>query len=378
MRRKFPPALLLGAVLALASPVASLAAGQRAQPRVVGGSDATIAQYPWQAAVAISPAKAPGEDAHQRQFCGGSLITSRIVITAAHCVYHRDPDCNSDASCETGDPNGDGTRKADPDDIDVVLSRTTLSNPEEGEEVPVESVTYQDHYDPTFGSSGIPSVDVAYLVLAAPASEPTIQIAGTDEAGLWAPGSNVEISGWGSTSETGDTVDTLQAATVPMTSDATCAEEYGSNFDPDTMVCAGYQDGGVDTCYGDSGGPLEAPLGDGAVSAGGNHQLGARLRRAWLRGRLYPCGGGAYGEPDPGGRRRARRDLQPRPERADLRLRRCAARDTAAARRFDPHAARCTCDSNSRCSAAQSVREVQSRQDQEEATPLHEARPRDD
>jgi Trypsin len=264
MRNGLLSALIVAAALALVSPAPSAAAGgPAAQPRIVGGSESTIAQYPWQAALVTSSAKAPDQDAHHRQFCGGSLLTSRIVITAAHCVYHRDPDCNSDVACQTGDPNGDGTQKADPDDVDVVLSRTTMSNAAEGEELPVEGVSIQDSYDPTYGSSGIPDFDVAYLVLAAPAAEPSIKIAGTDESGLWAPGSTVEISGWGSTSETGDTVDGLRAAAVPMTSDSTCASEYGSNFDPNAMVCAGFPEGGVDTCYGDSGGPLQAPLGDG-------------------------------------------------------------------------------------------------------------------
>ena len=287
MRTGMLSALLVASALALVSPAPSAAAGgPAAQPRIVGGSESTIAQYPWQAALVTSSAKAPDQDAHQRQFCGGSLLTSRIVITAAHCVYHRDPDCNSDVACQTGDPNGDGTQKADPDDVDVVLSRTTMSNAEEGEELPVEGVSIQDSYDPAYGSSGIPDFDVAYLVLAAPAAEPSIKIAGTDEGGLWAPGSTVEISGWGSASETGDTVDTLRAAAVPMTSDSTCASEYGSNFDPNAMVCAGFPEGGVDTCYGDSGGPLEAPLGDGAYRLVGI--------TSWGRGCAEPGYAGVY------------------------------------------------------------------------------------
>ena len=253
----------LGVVLGLLVPATAGATDRTVEPRVVGGSQSAIAQYPWQAAVVESSAKAPGQNAHERQFCGGSLIAPQIVITAAHCVHDNDPDCNSFVSCLLHDPNGDHTRKVDPDDIDVVLGRTTLSDGSSGEEAPVQGLVEQGNFDPAYGSHGLPNYDVAYLVLASPASAPVIKIAGTDEDALWDPESWVEISGWGSTSETGDTVDTLRSAAVPVTADSTCADEYGDDYDPSTMVCAGFEGGGVDTCYGDSGGPLQAPLDGG-------------------------------------------------------------------------------------------------------------------
>ena len=82
--------LCLVPALRLLAPAVS---AQSPEPRIAGGSAASIEQYPWQAALVLSPAKASG-DAHQRQFCGGSLITSSIVLTAAHCLYDDDPDCN--------------------------------------------------------------------------------------------------------------------------------------------------------------------------------------------------------------------------------------------------------------------------------------------
>jgi secreted trypsin-like serine protease len=266
---------MLGIALALLLPAAAIAGGPSAQPRVVGGSASTTAQYPWQAAVVLSTAQRPGQNAHQRQFCGGSLITAQIVITAGHCVADNDPDCSSAAACSLNDPSGDGTQKVDPDDVDVVLGRTTLSDASSGEEMPVQAVLEQSNFDPAYGSGDIPRYDVAYLVLASPASEPPIQIAGADERSLWAPDGWEEISGWGSTSETGGTVDTLRSAAVPITDDSTCASEYGSNFDASTMVCAGFQGGGVDTCYGDSGGPLEAPLDGGGYRLVGITSWGA-------------------------------------------------------------------------------------------------------
>jgi Trypsin len=245
---------------------------QSPQPRVVGGHTATIEQYPWQAAVVGSPDDFPStSDAHDRQFCGGSLITRSIVLTAAHCVYDTDFDCDPDIGgidvCVPGDPGGDGTKRPEPDDINVVLGRTTLSNEGAGVEFELRANPASISHDPGFDpdATGFAS-DVGYLVLETPAtlgaSIAPIDIAGNDETALWAPGMAQDVSGWGSTSEGGGTVETLRAASVPIVADTTCDNPgvYGTDFDPLTMICAGFLGGGVDTCAGDSGGPLQAPL----------------------------------------------------------------------------------------------------------------------
>lgn len=232
----------MGGVVACLALLAPAAASADVQPKIVGGSSASISQYPWQAAVVVSPAKMSG-NAHQRQFCGGSLVTTRIVITAAHCVV--------------GQTAGG---------VDVVLGRTTLSNSGEGAEIPVQALTYRSN----FSGGSAPRFDVGYLVLASPSAQPTIQIAGATEGGLWAPNALETITGWGCTvppglltgcGKTTTTSDTLQAAQVPIVPDSTCNSDYPGLFDATTQVCAGYQSGGVDSCSGDSGGPLEAPIG---------------------------------------------------------------------------------------------------------------------
>ncbi len=256
MRRR-PRFVLLGALAALGLLVPA-AASADVQPKIVGGSTASISQYPWQAALVISPSKLSG-DAHDRQFCGGSLLTSRIVITAAHCIYDTDPDNGS---------------QLDPSDVDVVLGRTTLSDSAEGVEAHVKAVSYRANYDPDYLGEGVPRFDVGYLVLSQPSSRHRIQIAGSNESSLWAPGVMADISGWGCTQEPNfllgcSTSDNLRAAKVPIIADSSCGSNsvYGAAFEARTMVCAGFLSGGVDTCNGDSGGPLQAPV------AGGGYRL---------------------------------------------------------------------------------------------------------
>ncbi len=262
MRR--PPRLFLpGTLTALAMlvPATALAqSGGSVEPHVVGGTTASVSTYPWQAAVVYSTAQSPGKNAHQRQFCGGSLLTSRIVLTAGHCVADTDPDCS--LFCAISDPGGDGTAKIDPNDVDVVLGRSTLTDTSQGAEHAVTAVVLRANFDGDYQGDGVPRYDAAYLVLSSASGQTPIKIAGTGEAVLWDPGSGADVSGWGSTSEVGSTVDTLRAVRVGVIADSACGSPsfYGSDFDPATMVCAGSLNGGVDSCFGDSGGPLEAPL----------------------------------------------------------------------------------------------------------------------
>jgi len=272
------------AALALAVPAsASAQSGGSVQPRVIGGSTASISTYPWQAAVVFSPSKVGNNNAHRRQFCAGSLITSRIVITAGHCVFDTDPDCSLTGGvnvCLPSDPGGDGTKRLDPNDVDVVLGRTTLSDTTQGQEFTVQAVKLGTSFDGNYQGDGVPRFDAAYLVLSAPAALTPIKIAGADEGALWADGSPEDISGWGSTTESGGTVDSLRAATVNIVPDATCNAAYTPDFDPATMVCAGVSGGGVDTCAGDSGGPLEAPLQGGGYRLVGLTGWGEGCARA--------------------------------------------------------------------------------------------------
>ncbi len=261
-------ALLVGALL---GPAGALAAAGQAGPRVVGGAPSSVSKYPWQAAVVISPAKLGG-GAQDRLLCGGSLVTPYVVLTAAHCVFDTDPD----------NPAADIVNDhLDADDVDVVLGRTTLSSTD-GTEQTVRAVSFNPGYSESSSQN-----DAGYLVLDSPSGQQPIKIAGSDEAALWSAGRLTEVSGWGTTSEGSDSIsDRLRAATTPVIADSSCGSSgvYGGLFDPATMVCAGYLAGRVDTCYGDSGGPLQAPTKAGGYRLVGVTSWGDGCARAFAPG----------------------------------------------------------------------------------------------
>jgi secreted trypsin-like serine protease len=188
-------------------------------PFIVGGTDATTEEFPF--VVALTSASG-------FQFCGGTLAAPNKVVTAAHCTVGESPE-----------------------NIKVVAGRTTLSG-SDGTKVDVTDIWVHPSY--TDATQGF---DVSVLTLASDVEQTPISLASTEDGALYEEGTQGLVLGWGTTSEGGSTSDTLQQATVPLTSDTTCSNSY-NEYDPKAMVCAGYEEGGIDTCQGDSGGPLVA------------------------------------------------------------------------------------------------------------------------
>jgi trypsin len=268
-------ALLLSAPLARAGSAGDVAGGDEVSgtpqkpigTRIVGGSTASITDYPYQVAL-VFDTRFGGSD-YDRQFCGGSLITTYIVLTAAHCVID-------------GDPDG-GNSSLDANDVDLVLDRTQLSG---GGGLHISAFTgayWNNAYNATTSE-----YDVGYIVLATGVSGGgRILLAGADEGALWAPGAQTFATGWGDTSDGGTSADLLRAVTVPRIADPDCsASDLGSDFLPATMLCAGSLSGGIDTCQGDSGGPLAAP-----AEGGIRRQVGVT---SWGYGCAQPNSPGVY------------------------------------------------------------------------------------
>ena len=130
--------------------------------------------------------------------------------------------------------------------------------------VGVSAVSFLRTYGAAAASGSEFADDAALLTLAAPLATwpgPRPRPCRSSPRGRSpGPGAAVTVSGFGVSGYDADNspkpIDgNLRSATLQVQPDVACAA-YGSDYDPRSMLCAGGS--GVDTCSGDSGGPLAA------------------------------------------------------------------------------------------------------------------------
>ncbi|MFK0249560.1 S1 family peptidase [Amycolatopsis azurea] len=190
-------------------------------PYIVGGSDAT-GDYPWMASLQLN-----GQ--HQ---CGGSLISSNWVVTAAHCIQS-----GLELRIGSKDHLEGGT---------LVSAADTITHP---------------NYNQVSGS-----YDIALIKLSQSVSNQTISIAQTSPVA----GTNVTLYGWGQTCpERGCSQASPRLLQQLDTSIASAGQCQG--IDAQSELCVNGTTSGT-ACYGDSGGPavFQGTLAGATSRAGSN------------------------------------------------------------------------------------------------------------
>lgn len=192
--------------------------------RIVGGTDAEPSTHPFQVGLLAKSV----EDNFYAQFCGGTLVSSQYVVTAAHC---------SDF--------------VHPTEVQVLVGTQRLDG--SGQRVNVTSVTVHPNWN-----TRTDNYDVAVWKLSAPVTGLSFATLATTQPTT--AGVALRATGWGTLWSEGERSETLQQVDVPYVPTVGRACQYQRGITAQ-MLCAG--EAGKDSCQGDSGGPLTMNNGSG-------------------------------------------------------------------------------------------------------------------
>lgn len=195
----------------------------KATPRIIGGLGVDPMDQKWNAIVALVSTE------NDSAFCGGTLIAPRWVLTAAHCIQDSDAADNKSS-------------------IKIFYGSYTLHS-DRGRYASVKSL----HIHPRYTSTDLTN-DIALIELNQTIDNVHILPLAEARPSEFTTGS---IAGWGTLSYNSPVYpNSLQEAHIPILENASCPTLHYFNDRSKGKFCAGPLEGGTDSCYGDSGGPL--------------------------------------------------------------------------------------------------------------------------
>jgi len=195
-------------------------------PYIVNGYEAIKHEYPFMAALMN----------RNRQFCGGSLIDEKHVLTAAHCVAHMSKYDVQNLRVRLGDHNIKTNREAEHMEKKVkrVIRHKGFSS----------TTLWNDVAILTLDEEVVMNNNIQNICLAS-------------NKGTSFQDHTVTVAGWGTLSEGGAQPDRLMKVDVKVWDNERCRRSYGSSAPGGItkhMLCA--SETNRDSCSGDSGGPL--------------------------------------------------------------------------------------------------------------------------
>jgi len=190
--------------------------------RIIGGVRAVKGEYPWMVSIQFN-----GMTGLQH-LCGGAIINETHIVTAAHCV--------------------DFELK----DLLFVAGADNITSPESTQQ---KRVAYSIYMHPQYQNGNVIRHDLAVVQVSSPFVINNWVSPIPLPAERHPATGNCWIAGWGQTlTHIGS--DVLLKAKLPIVNVSECEKVYPDLLDPTSQICAGYPEGGVDVCTGDTGGPL--------------------------------------------------------------------------------------------------------------------------
>jgi secreted trypsin-like serine protease len=186
--------------------------------KIIGGKEILLSETPYQVSIR-------NMINHQ---CGGAIISNKHVISAAHCVILNAP-------------------------RDLVVRLGSKYRESGGELVRVKTIFVHPNYNPQTYNNDFSLIELSRTVQLIQGVKEIIKLPKTNEP--IADGTLTLVSGWGKTTSNSNSnrlSDVLMGVVLPIVNSNKCKGVYSDLTDK--MICAGYDEGGKDSCQGDSGG----------------------------------------------------------------------------------------------------------------------------